>query len=227
MYCINCGKKFEGNGKLCDKCSSLEDFEEQKKDIKVHIIVLKIIGVIISAILAFGIGIGVFFGFTKIKKSLYPNDNNIVMELKDNKKKEIYIEESEIKTKVDELMQKISSHYPKAKINQVNEIKLIYNYKEKIIEYVYLYVNLDRYYMIYSDNGSFGVASVVASMTRNGVYTDGWKVKNGDNKLIFDINNLNSDWGLVTSENNQILVKIKDELNKGRDNTFYWQKKVY
>ena len=125
-------------------------------------------------------------------------------------------------------MSSISHHYPNAKINQVNEIKLIYNYKENIIEYVYLFVNLDRYYMIVRSSGSpFGIASVKASLSRNGVYTDPWKETNGDNDLIFDINNLPPNCGLLTEENNEILVKIKNELNKGRNNTFYWTKKVY
>lgn len=223
MYCNECGTKITEGEKFCSNCG--KKVTKNKSIIK---ILLKVLGIIISLILAFAIGIGIFFGGAKIKNIFNPNKNNMTMELKDNKKKDVYINEEDLKAKTNNLMSSISHHYPNAKINQVNEIKLIYNYKENIIEYVYLFVNLDRYYMIVRSSGSpFGIASVKASLSRNGVYTDPWKETNGDNDLIFDINNLPPNCGLLTEENNEILVKIKNELNKGRNNTFYWTKKVY
>lgn len=234
MYCNKCGNKLEDDMAFCNKCgnkviniSVVEKNGNTKAVSKVFIIIVIILS----------ISTGVYLGGLKIKKillSFYNNvstkqeNGNMTMILRDGSKKDIYISEKDLKEKVNSLMYLISRHYSKANINQVNEIKIIYNYNENIIEYVYLSVNLDRYYRIknFSVSNNFVIASVGASLSRNGVYTDKWKESNGDNSLIFDINNLSNNCGLLTEENNNILVKIKNELNNGRDRTFYWNIKV-
>lgn len=234
MYCNKCGNKLEDDMAFCNKCgnkviniSVVEKNGNTKAVSKVFIIIVIILS----------ISTGVYLGGLKIKKillSFYNNvstkqeNGNMTMILRDGSKKDIYISEKDLKEKVNSLMYLISRHYSKANINQVNEIKIIYNYNENIIEYVYLSVNLDRYYRIknFSVSNNFVIASVGASLSRNGVYTDKWKESNGDNSLIFDINNLSNNCGLLTEENNNILVKIKNELNSGRDKTFYWNIKV-
>lgn len=186
--------------------------------------ILKILGIIILVIFGYYIGIKLI----NYKDIFFSNKNNITMELKDNKKKEVYINEEDLRKIINNLMKKILQHYPKTKINQVNQIKCIYNEKEETIEYIFLYVNLNKYYSITNSYGNrFKISSVEASLSRNGVYTDSWKEKNGDNSLIFNINNLSSNCGLITEENNEILVQIKNELNDGMDNTFYWRETVY
>lgn len=187
-------------------------------------IVLKILVIII--LLTFGYYIG--NKLINYKENIIFNKNNIKMELKDNKEKEAYINEEDLRKKTNNLMKKISQHYPKTKINQVNQIKCIYNEKEKVIEYIFLYVNLNKYYSITNSYGNrFKISSVEASLSRNGVYTDSWKEKHGDNSLIFNIDNLSPNCGLITEEKNEILVQIKNELNYGRDDTFYWRETVY
>lgn len=234
MYCNKCGNKLEDDMLFCNKCgnkainiSEEENIGNKKKSSKVFIIIVIILF----------ISTGVYIGGLKIKKillSFYNNvsmkqeNGNMMMLLRDGSKKDISISEKDLKEKVNSLMYLISRYYSKAKINQVNEIKIIYNYNENIIEYVYLSVNLDRYYKVKNLDipNNFVTASVEASLSRNGVYTDKWKESNGDNSLIFAVNNLSNNCGLLTEENNNVLVKIKNELNNGRDRTFYWNIKV-
>lgn len=219
MICKKCGQELSEEEKFCSNCG-----KKATKDKSIIKILLKVLGIIMLLILAFAIGMGIFFGGTRIKQIFNPNKNNMIMELRNNETKKIYINEEEIRSKVNNLMRKISSYYPKAKINQVNEIKLIYNYEADSIEYVYLNVNLDRYYQV----GYIRTTRVQASLSKNGIFADGLKTRNnGDNDLIFDIDNLSSNCGLLTQENNEILVQIKNELNNGRNNTFYGEIIVY
>ncbi len=218
MFCQKCGKELKDGEKICSNCGY------GKKRNSKFVNVMRYIFYVIVFVSIVTVGVEVAFD-RPITKTLFQSKGNVTMQLKNDKSKQVTIKEKDVRDKANVLMEEIGRHYSGAAINQVNEIKLIYNYKEKTIEYIYLSVNLNRYYTIYNTNGTrFQIASVSASMSKNGTYVDSWKeTSNGNNTFIFDINNLPSDCGLIQEDDDNVLVKIKNELNDGRDNTFYWR----
>ena len=155
-------------------------------------------------------------------ESNFDSNGNIQILLRDEEER-IEISKEEIKERVLKTKTAISDNYSNIYINQINDIKFIYNYKNKSIEKMKLSVNFNQYYKTSSNTKSAGATG---SLDKNGRYED--SRKNGvDLSSVYSRNNLEENEGLVELETNSVLEEIKNEINGTLDNTFYWERTKY
>lgn len=167
--------------------------------------------IIIAAVI---IIIVVIFGIFNIRKNINSingeNGNSyFVGTTRNGKEKKVNISEDMIKQKVKIATELIKSNYHTA-LTDIYEIKVIYNYKEKTIDNLYISVRFAQKLQVGYKQKS---QATWVSLSKENVYNDKF-ITGIDANMFFTVENLNDNECLITEENNSSLTAIKEYMKE-------------